>query len=534
MSRCGADHARVARALEAVRAARAAGKPVELLDTLVAQRILTRSQAEALRASLEATPPPFPADLAATQNGRPSEQTAVTPTPGANGAAESIPPTSSGHYLRSVGEYRLLRRLGQGGMGSVYLAYEEGGSRPVAIKVLSDQLANDSAYVERFYREARSGAALDHPNIVRFFKAGQDAPTGKHYLVLEYVDGVSAQALLERLGRLSVGDAVHLILDVARALEHAHSRSFVHRDIKPDNILITRSGVAKLADLGLAKRVDEASHLTALRQGFGSLFYIPYEQAFNAKEADGRGDIYALGATLYHLLTGEVPFPGKSHLEIAERKLAGTFTSASQLNTAVPPVLDRILEKMLARDADDRYQLVSELIVELERANIAATVPSFADAALALNDPLVQARLATAQPTQLDLHEKLGPAATVPATIDSWYVRFRNGDGRWCKTKMNTEQVIQRIADGRIAPDAEACRQPQGEFRPLADVPEFGEAAVSAPPLREENHDADLSPPPAAVHFSRWSRSARIGAFLGALGLLGGLAAGLYRLFLAP
>src|SRR5262249_2236095 len=160
----------------------------------------------------------------------------------------------------------------------------------------------------------KSGALLNHPNIVRNLTVGQDRATGKHYLVLEYVDGPSAHALLDRFGRLPVGDAVHVALDVARALEHAHSRNVVHRDIKPDNILITTSGVAKLSDLGLAKRTDEASHLTGARQGFGTPYYMPYEQAMNARLADGRSDIYALGATLYHLVTGEVPFPGSSHL----------------------------------------------------------------------------------------------------------------------------------------------------------------------------------------------------------------------------
>ncbi len=205
---------------------------------------------------------------------------------------------------RSVGEYRILRRLGEGGMGAVYLGFQEGQNRQVAIKVLADQLASSDAYVKRFYREAKSGEILNHPNIVRGLAVGQDAASRKHYLVLEYVDGPSALALLEKHGRLPVGDAVHVALDVARALEHAHSRNVVHRDIKPDNILITRSGVAKLSDLGLAKRTDEASHLTGTRQGFGTPWYMPYEQAINAKHADARSDIYALGATLYHLVTG--------------------------------------------------------------------------------------------------------------------------------------------------------------------------------------------------------------------------------------
>src|SRR5262249_44265887 len=147
---------------------------------------------------------------------------------------------------------------------------------------------------------------------------GRDEMTGLHYLVLEYVDGPSALDLLDKYQRLPVGDAVHIALDIARALEHAHSRNIVHRDIKPGNILITLSGLAKLADMGLAKRTDEASHLTLARQGFGTPYYMPYEQAMNAKYADGRSDIYALGATLYHLLVGEVPFPGSNSLEIVD------------------------------------------------------------------------------------------------------------------------------------------------------------------------------------------------------------------------
>src|SRR5438067_5591546 len=210
--------------------------------------------------------------------------------------------TDPAHDLRRLGEFRILRRLGEGGMGAVYLAYHEANDRQVALKVLADGLASNQTYVDRFYREAKSGALLNHPNIVRTLGAGQDRVTGKHYLVMEFVDGPSAHALLDRFGRLPVADAVHVVLDVARALEHAQSRNIVHRDIKPDNILITRTGVAKLADLGLAKRTDESSNLTLARQGFGTPYYMPYEQAMNARTADGRSDIYALGATLYHLL----------------------------------------------------------------------------------------------------------------------------------------------------------------------------------------------------------------------------------------
>src|SRR5262249_36158842 len=340
-------------------------------------------------------------------------------------------------------------------------------------------LAANQGSLDRFYREAKSGLLLNHPNIVRNITVGRDSATGYHYLVLEYVDGPSALALLERFGKLPVGDAVHIALDIARGLEHAHSRNVVHRDIKPGNILISPSGVAKLADMGLAKRTDEASHLTHARQGFGTPYYMPYEQAMNAKFVDGRSDIYALGATLYHLVTGEVPFPGTNHLEILSKKDIGFSAPAGTLVPDIPAALDDILERMLARDPGGRYQTVSELIVDLERANLAPAVPSFVDEDLALQDPLVRERLtAPAPPTCPDLR---GPAAEAkadgrPGNPDIWYLKYRDRRGQWCKARATTQQVVQRVRDGRVPAEVEACHHPRGPFKALAAYPEFQHA----------------------------------------------------------
>jgi serine/threonine-protein kinase len=472
VERFGADRARVAAAYQAVLRARAAGKPAELLDALAAEHVLSAGEADKLRQEINGSATRSPKDNL-------SEGTVpIVPPPvvqADSAETDDGSQTPSGYRLRQLGGYRLLRRLGQGGMGSVYLGYDEATEQQVAIKVLSHQLASNQGYVERFHREAKSGALLNHPNIVRCIAAGLDKATAKHYLVLEFVDGTSADALLDRMGRLPVADAVHIALDVARALEHAHSRNIIHRDIKPDNILITRSGVAKLSDLGLAKRTDEPSSLTALRQGFGSLPYIPYEQAFDAKEADARSDIYALGATLYHLLTGEVPFAGKSQMEIAEKKLQGDYAPASSLNPDVPAVLDHIIDRMMARDPADRYQMASELIVDLERAGLAALVPSFVDAELAMRDPVVRVAMQTAQPTQLDLHARLPQSG--PANGDVWYLRFRNRQGKWAKTKMTAQQLKTRLAEGRVSGDVGASRNPNGEFRPLWELTEFRNAA---------------------------------------------------------
>lgn len=423
--------------------------------------------------------------------------------------------------LRTIGEFRVLRRLGEGGMGSVYLAFHEKLNRQVAIKVLSDQLtAKDATYLERFYREARSSTSLNHPSIVRGLALGQDPRTGKHFLVLEYVDGFSAHELLDRFGRLSVGDAVHIILDIARALEHAHSRSVIHRDIKPDNILITRSGVAKLADLGLAKRTDESSTLTSANLAFGTPYYMPYEQAMNARNADGRSDIFALGATFYHLLTGEVPFPGENHTVLTEKKALGEFVTASLLNTSIPRVLDQILAKMLAREPTDRYQTASELIVDLERSRLAAAVPTFADPDLALQDPYMRACMAsTAQPTMPDLSQSVSgpstPRDTPSVENKIWHVRFRKENGQLCQFRFTPERLEKLLRLGKIPLNARASLEARKGYRPLTDIealrpwltapagPPLGEPKPTRP-VRVRSSTEDGSFSPATPRRVRW------------------------------
>jgi serine/threonine protein kinase len=383
-------------------------------------------------------------------------------------------PAPSAPQPRVMGGYRILRRLGEGGMGAVYLGYDPVRQQQVAVKVLSDELAGQVAMVDRFTREGRSGSLLDHPNIVHSLEVGCDRLTGKHFLVLEYVDGPSVQALLEQQGRLPVGDAVHIALDVARALEHAHSRNIVHRDIKPANILLTRSGVAKLADLGLAKQTDEVSHLTVTHQAFGTTAYMPYEQAINARFADARSDIYALGATLYQLVTGRVPFPGDNHLDVVEKKRLGFFVAASVAHPQVPASLDPILARMLARDPRERYQTATDLLIDLERSRLVSQVPGFADPDLgssAGTDPAI-----ANEPTRL--------ALDVPPPVeidDRWTVRYANASGRMCQERATTLQVISWVSAGFLPSDTLAARPPLDVFAPLQAYPEF---AGVRPPRR--------------------------------------------------
>jgi serine/threonine-protein kinase len=496
VSRYGADASRIRQLIQFVLQSRQQGKPADLLNSLVAEKILDENQAQELRADLERT------QLANSPivKKKPGESAVSNEKkPSVNG---SLPfsVTPSGQHLRTVSDYRLLRRLGEGGMGSVYLAYKEGENQQFAIKVLSDQLALNQAYLDRFHREAKSGSLLNHPNIVRCIAAGKDKATDRHYLVMEFVDGPSAHHLLDRMGRLPVGDVVHIALDIARALEYLHTRNFVHRDIKPDNILITKAGVAKLADLGLAKRMDDASPLTGTHQAFGTPYYMPYEQAINAKKADSRSDIFALGGTLYHLVTGEVPFKGNSPAEVAERKMEGDFIPAHALVPEVPPILDGILARMMARNPRDRFQTASELIVQLERSNLAASLPSFVELSEALADPLMRARLtAPSEATQLDLEaSRKKPAVVSRQEVDGnaiWFVRYRDPQGNWGKTKGTSKQILDHLRDGRLPKDVQAARQAQGEFKPLSTIPEFRDAVnlaagVSKPPTSEKKRRA--------------------------------------------
>lgn len=473
ISQYRADPARVRAVIESAQSARSRGESVDVYELLQSEGVLTPDEVNELRFALDKTridlrdPPP--------RNG--ADQ------PKSRDADESL------RDLRMLGQYHLLRQLGEGGMGAVFLGYHEKDNRQVAVKVLSSEAAKLPITVDRFYREAKSGALLNHPNVVRNLDFGQDTATGLHYLVLEYVDGASAQQLQERFGRLAVGDAVHIVLDVARALEHAHSRNVIHRDIKPGNILVAKSGLAKLADLGLAKRTDETSHLTHTRQGFGTPYYMPYEQAMNAKRADVRSDIYALGATLYHLVAGEVPFPGMNALEIMDKKQEGLFLPARSHNPAAPAELDRILAKMLARDPHDRYQTASELIVDLERSELASPVPSFVDPLDAYSDPLVRERLtAPAQATQLDV--RAGPAA------DFWFVLYRDVHGNLCKAKMTESLLRRRLRSGRLSQDARVARSPKGPFLPVVTVAELQavEPAETVKPKRAVPPAADADP----------------------------------------
>jgi serine/threonine protein kinase len=289
-----------------------------------------------------------------------------------NDARTPTPPDPSRERPRpnAVGGYPLLRLLGVGGMSRVYLGYDQKVARPVAVKVLAGHLSGDQQFVNRFYREAVLARSLFHPGLVRGFDHGYDPAAAAHFLALEFVDGPTALAVGERTGRLPPGVAVRVTTDVAMALEYMHARGYVHRDVKPENVLLQPTPPAKLGDLGLAKRTAGDTALTAANQGVGTPHYMSYEQAVNAALVDGRSDVYSLGATLYHLLTGQVPYP---HSESKPASRLGAVIPASRVCGDVPLALDLVLERMLAGDPRRRYQTAAEVIAALSAAGPACS-----------------------------------------------------------------------------------------------------------------------------------------------------------------
>ena len=373
-----------------------------------------------------------------------------------------------------LGDYEILSKLGEGGMGQVWRARHVPMDRVVALKTLSKQLSKDKQFVERFYREARASAKLEHPNVVMGYDVGE--ADGVHYFAMEFIDGQSVQDVLDKQGALDVAEAVRIVADVASALVHAQTLNMVHRDIKPDNIMLTRQGLVKLADLGLAKQIGQDSNLTQTGAGFGTPYYMAPEQAKNAKYVDGRSDIYALGATLYHMLTGSVPYDGDTAMEVLLKKEEGKYTPSRRQNPSVPERLDLIIEKMMAPDPKHRQQTCEEVIQDLGTTGLARAAPS-GGATTGPSAPSTS-EAATQPPGRTAPRPKAGrtakPAKTkVEPVAGHWYVRFRDKSGLPQRVLGDTANVRKMIQRGVIGTRAKISDRPDTDYRPIGAVPEF-------------------------------------------------------------
>ncbi len=271
--------------------------------------------------------------------------------------------------MQKIGNYQIKKKIGSGGMGTVYLAFDELLKRTVALKVLSSEKAKNPILVKRFKSEAQSAARLKDKNIITVYEAGE--ASNRHFISLEYFEGVDVHELVERHGVLSVKRSLDIIKKMAKALKHAHKQSIVHRDIKPSNIMISRKGEVKLTDMGLARILDDEDDTAITKAGttVGTVDYMSPEQARNSRYADTRSDIYSLGCTWYHMLTGQPPFPEGGLTKKLYDHASSDRPDPRELNDKIPESIVAIIYRMMSQKPDDRYQTPSELLKDLEDAN---------------------------------------------------------------------------------------------------------------------------------------------------------------------
>ena len=260
--------------------------------------------------------------------------------------------------------YRPIELLGIGGMSEVYLAHDAVLDRDVALKVLNWRYADDNEVVERFQSEARSAAALCHPNIVSIYDRGK-TEDGTYYIVMEYLTGGTLKERLSREGPLPPGTAAVAAIQVAEALKEAHHNGVVHRDVKPQNILITESGDVKVADFGIARAASSAT-LTRTGVVLGSVHYMSPEQAVGAT-ADPRSDLYSLGVVLYEMLTGELPYDGENLISVAMKHVEGCLRPPRKVDPSIPEGMNAVTVRLLAKDPEERYPDAAGLLEDLDR-----------------------------------------------------------------------------------------------------------------------------------------------------------------------
>lgn len=310
--------------VEACRAVQRKDPGSALSDLLVSRHFMTRSQLERLRTEIE-------------------EERTQQRIPG----------------------YKVIRKLGAGAMATVFLARQLSLDRLVAIKVLPKKFSNDPKFIERFYKEGRAAARLNDQHVVQAYDVGQAGEN--HYFVMEYVDGETVHDRLVRHKRLREQDAIEIVRQVALALRHAHAQGFIHRDIKPKNIMISRSGVVKLADLGLARAVSDKEAAEAeAGKAYGTPYYISPEQVRGQVDIGPPADIYGLGATFYHMVTGRLPFEGKNPSEVMHKHLKASLVPPDHVNPQLSGGTAQIIEMMLAKHPRDRHHSAAELLEDLD------------------------------------------------------------------------------------------------------------------------------------------------------------------------
>jgi len=323
-----------------------------------------------------------------------------------------------------AGRYLIERRLGAGGMSTVFMAKDTVLERPVAVKLLAEHLADDEAFVYRFRREALSAARLQHPNVVQVFDSGQDPSTERHYIVMEYVDGPSAADMLRERKELDIDETVRLVRDACHGLDYAHRAGVVHRDVKPGNLLFAEEmGTTKLADFGIAKAAEQ-TRITQVGSVLGTAAYLSPEQA-RGEEAGPASDIYSLGVCAYQFLTGRLPHEYASLTELALKQQQDPVAPIADYRSDVPPELDDAVRLALERDPAGRYSSALEMAEAIEagaRGEATAATQRLAitdyDATRAMDDTSATQALPRTQyrgPQPTRVQETAPPLTAAPA-----------------------------------------------------------------------------------------------------------------------
>lgn len=279
--------------------------------------------------------------------------------------AQRLGPELASLRKQQIPGYKLLNKIGKGSMGTVFKARQLSMDRLVAVKILKPRLASNTEFLERFQREAHLAAKFSSNNVVQAIDVGSTGAI--NYFVMEYVEGTTIKQELEKGKIYGEKEAIEIVLQVAQALQHAHRRHLIHRDIKPANIILTAEGIVKLADLGMARvSADRALDQSEKGMTIGTPFYIAPEQIGTKGEVDSRADMYALGATFYHMVTGQPPFPHKKTVEVLRAHVSEPLTPPDHINTKLSAGLGEVVEYMMAKDRRERYPSPAELIIDLE------------------------------------------------------------------------------------------------------------------------------------------------------------------------
>jgi serine/threonine protein kinase len=365
--------------------------------------------------------------------------------------------------VQSVGNYDLIEKVAEGGMGTVYRARRRDDGEVVAIKIMPSHMASNAVLVKRFEQEFSAASRLDHPNIVRALDFGQSA--GVPYLVMEFVEGESLGQKIQREGRLGETEAIRIVAQVAQGLHRAHKMNLVHRDIKPDNIMVMPDGTAKLTDLGLVKELEADLNLTKTGRGLGTPHFMAPEQFRDAKNAGLRCDIYALGATLYMMLTGELPFKSSGPLDAWMKKMGNDLVSPRQLVPSLSERIDWAIRRAMSADPEKRPSSCREFVEDL-----------------------------TGKSTR-----KLPAMGETPAgNMDNWYLVYKDDEAVTHTVKGSIAAIRRSLKDGLLgdASNVRASRSKTGPFENLRSYPEFRDMVVAPAPMAVPRAPSTPQTPP--------------------------------------